>query len=251
MAASRSQPGILWTHNDSGDGPRLYATNLAGDHLGLYELEGVAAVDWEDIAIGPCPPSTDEEWCLYIADTGDNFENREHVEIHVLPEPTVGTSSEPHTAGPVHSLRASYSDRPRDAESIAVAPSGDLYLITKGRTPPIIVYLIPQAEIATARTVATVLDTLPIDASRGIFSQVTAAAISPSGALLAVRTYTQLHFFEIEEGLATAGPPCNIGLRQPQGEAVDFLGEETLVLTSETALGREGGISRVKCGIAR
>src|SRR6266568_6264490 len=30
VAVSRAYPGVLWTHNDSGDGPYLYATDLRG-----------------------------------------------------------------------------------------------------------------------------------------------------------------------------------------------------------------------------
>jgi len=28
VAVSHTYPGVLWTHNDSGDGPYLYATDL-------------------------------------------------------------------------------------------------------------------------------------------------------------------------------------------------------------------------------
>jgi hypothetical protein len=55
VAASRTHAGILWTHNDSGDGPNLYATDLHGTDRGAVRVPGAAAVDWEDIALGPCP----------------------------------------------------------------------------------------------------------------------------------------------------------------------------------------------------
>jgi hypothetical protein len=43
------------------------------------------------------------------------------------------------------------------------------------------------------------------------------------------------------------GQPCWLGTREPQGEAVDFLDDDTLVLTSESFLGRHGTIHRVRC----
>ncbi len=56
LAVSRTQPGVLWAHNDSGDAPMLYAIDLKGTAPG----EGRGArtpwrIDWEDIAAGPCP----------------------------------------------------------------------------------------------------------------------------------------------------------------------------------------------------
>ncbi len=80
---------------------------------------------------------------------------------------------------------------------------------------------------------------------------VTAAAISPSGRLLVVRTYTELFTFEIgNDGahhLSPLGPPCWLGMQQIQGESVDFLDEEWVVLTSEAAFGRPGTVARARC----
>ena len=33
LAISRTQPGVLWSHNDSGDGPTLYAIDMSGKLL--------------------------------------------------------------------------------------------------------------------------------------------------------------------------------------------------------------------------
>ena len=50
VATSRLQDGTFWTHNDSGNKPRLYAFRLDGTHLGSWNVEGVTAQDWEDMA---------------------------------------------------------------------------------------------------------------------------------------------------------------------------------------------------------
>ncbi|MCX6622811.1 MAG: hypothetical protein NTY38_17450, partial [Acidobacteria bacterium] len=75
IATSLRNPGIFWTHNDSGDGPYVYAFDKAGGNRGTFHLEGAKAVDWEDMAAGPCPraPATP---CLYLGDIGDNDRNR-------------------------------------------------------------------------------------------------------------------------------------------------------------------------------
>jgi hypothetical protein len=96
---------------------------------------------------------------------------------------------------------------------------------------------------------ADLVDTLPIKPARRFGNLVTAAAVSPSGNLLVVRTYTELYFFGLEDdgSWLEIGPPCWIGLRQPQGEAVDFIDELSVVLASESALGRRGGLAIATC----
>ena len=85
IAASRAHVGVLWTHNDSGDDAYVYATDLAGADRGVVRVRGARAVDWEDIALGPCP--TRRGTCLYIADTGDNEMARKSVVIYAVAEP--------------------------------------------------------------------------------------------------------------------------------------------------------------------
>jgi len=42
---SRKNAGVLWIHNDSGDGPRLFAVDRSGMLLGTYTLQGASADD--------------------------------------------------------------------------------------------------------------------------------------------------------------------------------------------------------------
>jgi len=254
VAVSRSQAGVLWTHNDSGDRARIYATNLQGDDLGQFRVRGADAEDWEDIALGPCPEDTNELECLYIADTGDNDGKRRRGVIYIVAEPTVSidtSDSEPRTER-AHELRITYSDGPHDIEALAVTPSGEVLLITKGSRGRILLFTIPASNTTKDSVRITAIDTLPIFPARRFGNLVTAAAVSPSGRRLVVRTYTQLYFFERQVGdhWQLASRPCWIGLRQPQGEAVDFLDEESVVLTTESALGKKAGLARAACPMA-
>ena len=54
VAASRSVPGRLWAHNDSGP-PVVVALNDRGTVTGRLRLSGAKVEDWEAIAVGPCP----------------------------------------------------------------------------------------------------------------------------------------------------------------------------------------------------
>src|SRR6266851_3364421 len=117
VAVSRAHPGVLWTHNDSGDGSYMYATDLTGADRGFVRIDGARAVDWEDIALGPCPVRRGA--CLYIADTGDNDRTRKSVVIYAVPEPDPpGKGKGPGRSAPGAALRIKYSGGPDDVEAI-------------------------------------------------------------------------------------------------------------------------------------
>src|ERR671919_653887 len=60
VAASRRTPGVFWAHNDSGD-PVLFALDRHGAVKGRVRATGASVDDWEDMAVGPCPPGS----CVY------------------------------------------------------------------------------------------------------------------------------------------------------------------------------------------
>jgi hypothetical protein len=259
IAISRTQPGVVWSHNDSGDGPMLYALDLKGKLLATVALADVIALDWEDMATGPCPGSNGAgRPCLYVADTGNNDRSRDVVTVHVVVEPTVegADPTRPLVTKP-QSFRFRYPNAPEDAEAIAVLPNGDVTIVTKGRTAIIGFFGMSAADVARAVLSGDVL-TAEYEGDTGIVPDqqlgrwVTSTAISPDGKTLAVKTYSEIYFYTPETGprgrrwrdLAT---PCFLGDTEPQGEAIDFLDDKTLLLTSETAQGRQGMMHRVQC----
>ncbi len=248
VAASRRHPGVLWTHNDGGDKPMLYVTNLSGADLGHFRLAGAQAEDWEDIALGPCPESGTA--CLYIADTGDNLERRRDVAIYIVEEPQElpPRGKRAREDLPARRMEVRYPDGSHDVEAMAVAPDGEILLINKGRRGRIRLYRIPAGATSSQSVTAETGDALDIVPQRTLGRLVTGAAISPSGRRLAVRTYTEIILFRLDgASVVREGEPCWLGLREPQGEAIDFLDEETLVLTSEARLGIPGMITKVRC----
>jgi hypothetical protein len=240
----------LWTHNDSGDEPLLYATDLSGAALGAFRIVGARAVDWEDVALGPCPG--EPRSCLYIADTGDNFESRPSVDLYIVPEPT----SLPSRADSLGTLtarrvRVHYADGPHDVEALAVSLDGEVLLISKGRTGSIGLYRLRTIPTDSASVLLERSERLAIVPQRSFGRLVTGAAISPSGRELVVRTYVDLVFYRLENGQLSDQAVCWLGMRELQGEGVDFLDDSTLVLTSESVAGRPGTVARVRCPIAR
>ena len=88
-AASRGQPGVIWTLNDSGNSPWVYAVDTAGRALGTFRVMGASNFDWETLTISPCPAGS----CLIIGDTGDNPELRPSVTLYRVPEPKIAASA--------------------------------------------------------------------------------------------------------------------------------------------------------------
>src|SRR4051794_22617147 len=124
LAASRLHPGIYWTHNDSDDGPYVYAVDgRTGKTVATLTLRGIGTPrDVEAVSVGPGNE-------IYLGDIGDNFGGRwPYVWIYKLPEPKVLKDQ---------TIRATqyvvkYADGPRDAESLLVHPkTGRVYIIDK------------------------------------------------------------------------------------------------------------------------
>ncbi len=134
VALSRRTPGVAWTHNDSGK-PIVYALSDKGAVLGSVRVTGAEVVNWEDIAVAPCPSGS----CLYIGDIGDNRASRSSITIYRTPEPVPNAKA----TDQVETMYAKYPDRPRDAEALVVLPKGDVFVVTKGEDGPSSVYRIP------------------------------------------------------------------------------------------------------------
>ena len=249
VAASRAHPGLLWTHNDSGDGPFIYATDTAGADFGRLRVAGATAIDWEDIALAPCP-QTDGS-CLYIADTGDNNEVRPTVTVYAVPEPARpdGPGDTSRLTAPATALRLSYPGGPSDVEALYAGADSALYLVTKGRSRGVRLLRVPRAAWNSASAAAQQVQELPIVPNQRVGRLVTGAAASPDGSRVVVRTYSELYIFSVGAGGVLAPDPvvCWLGLLEPQGEAVEYFEAATLVLTSEASRGITGTIYIARC----
>lgn len=250
VAVSRAHPGLLWTHNDSGDDAYVYATDLAGRDRGAVRVRGATAVDWEDITLAPCPAGRGT--CLYIADTGDNNHRRKFVVIYAVPEPAPPAPGGNTRSARAAALRLKYSGGPDDAEAVYVGPTdGAVYLVSKGRRGVVRLYRVPRSAWGSDTTVTvSPLQELPIKPFAALGRLVTGAAIRPDGRLVAVRTYTEIYFFvpNADGRLApSAQPVCNLTGLERQGEAIDFLDDSTLVLTSEAGSRTPASVHTVRC----
>jgi len=225
VAASRTNADVLWVNNDSGDSARIYTMSIQGRHLGVYNLVGAGAVDWEDIAIGPGPVEGQDY--VYAGDIGDNARQRSSVTVYRVAEPTVTTTQDPVTVDldEVDALPMQYpGPAVYDCEALLVDPvSGDLFLVTKDRAGENMAHVFRNPAPHTPDVMVTLelVDSIPIP------SQVTGGDVSPSGDGVLLRLYFQGYYWSRATGTnlweAFSGTACTVPLAiEPQGEAIAF-----------------------------
>jgi hypothetical protein len=265
LAVSRTNPGVVWSHNDSGNDPVLYALDLTGRLIGSVRVRNAANQDWEDMSAGSCPRAAGEAArqsvetvsCLYIGDIGDNLWWRRELTVYVVEEPLLGGAGELPDALRSRSFRFRYSRRPDDSEALAVDEQGDVVIVTKGLAGVPGFFRISADQVAQAlqsgETLTAVHEmNVPVRTDHDVARLVTGAAFSPDGRTLAVRTYHEVLFFRRSASATVrhwepAGAPCFLGDAEPQGEAIDYLSADTLLLTSERARGRAAHMHRLQC----
>jgi hypothetical protein len=248
LAASRQNPGLLWTHNDSGDTARLFAVQPDGTHAAEVDV-AADAVDWEDMARGPCEAGSDET-CLFIGDIGDNRRARERVVIYKLREPKLPDQRPASlSVDEVEAIWFRYPNGPRDAEALMVHPkTAELYVVEKNSNSDNLVFRIPHKAAPPEQPhTAEIAGHITVGRLPGLGTAVTAADFSPDGAEFTVRTYLMVYTFCIDDSFEAALKTRPVPSRPPvmvQGEAVAYDTDGAVLwLTSE---GRPAPLLRMK-----
>lgn len=218
VAASRQNPNVFWLHNDSGDRNVLYAMNHRGEHLGIYEIVGAGARDWEDIAAGPGPRRG--QHYLYIGDFGDNDAEYEIKYIYRVLEPAVRAIQQPVNIRlfGAETIAFVYPDGKRDAESLMVDPASlDIYVVSK-REARVRVYRLPYPQSTSSLNTAQLVALLP-------FTMAVAGDISPDGREILIKTYDAIYYWTRRPGQSIADalvvePVMLPYYLEPQGEAI-------------------------------
>jgi hypothetical protein len=110
----------LFTVNDSGDGPYVYAVDMrTGRTTAVLTYDDEEPTDAEALASGP-------GGALWVGDIGDNRRSRDSVRVHRLhPAERSGTV-------PAATFGLAYPDGPHNAETLLVNPrTGRLFVVTK------------------------------------------------------------------------------------------------------------------------
>ena len=232
LACSRKQPGVFWTHNDSGDYARLYAFDAKGKDLGSCLLADVQAFDFEDMASF----RQGEKNFLLIGDVGNNGLAVTVQILYLIEEPSIDPkqTAKVKRVPVVQVINYAYEDDHRNCEGLAVDPtSKTILLVTKEKTPQCYVYALAWPEkdpkrVFTARKIATLK-----------IPPATAMDVSPDGLRAVVLTYGNAYEYtrgKAEDWAAAfSRRPCEIVVPERlQGESICYGPDgKTLYLTSE------------------
>lgn len=237
ITASRLTPGVMWAHQDSGDGAQIYALDGSGAHLATFTVTGASAEDWEDMA------STVEDdgvaW-LYVADVGDNSHSRSEVTVWRFPEPVVDLAAPADGATAMaERIDLTWPLWPRNSETLLVDVANDeIVLVSKEGGG------VSDVMVAPATAGAHVLQPVgilqfgvpPLDGH----VQTTGGAVAPDGTGAVIRTYDSAFYWPVVPGDSVAdaivfGQPCEVTMPgEQQGEAIMFNRlSDTLGATSE------------------
>jgi hypothetical protein len=215
LASASWSDDVIYTHNDSGDSARFFAVDRTGATVGTYRLDGVRAIDWEDMARGL---DDDGKPALFLGDIGDNKASRKEIAVYRVPEP-----QGPDAALPWVRYRFRYADGPRDAEALLVDPhDGRLYIASKVLFGRGAMYAAPEVLSTTEVNVLEPVGEVP--------SLVTAGDFSPDGSQVALLTYGGVYV-----GPGVTGPFTRLtGVRLPQAEGLTYSRDgRSLLISSE------------------
>ncbi|MFB7469761.1 hypothetical protein [Kitasatospora sp. NPDC056184] len=210
LAASQRHPGVYWTHNDSDDGPYVYAVDSQGRTVATVTLRGVEPRDVEAISLGP-------DGRLYVGDLGDNLGGKwPEVWIYAFAEP-----AELHDQTvQVTRYKVRYEDGPRDAEALMVHPvTGRAYIASKKQGGGGLYQGPEQLSPSGVNTFRRIADA----------PWTTDGAFSPDGTRLVLRGYFSATLYRWKDGAPSGGESLSAPF-QRQGESVTFTADGRALL---------------------
>jgi hypothetical protein len=219
LAASKTNPGLMWTHNDSGNDANIF---LIDDQLNIKltcTLKGVDNRDWEDISVGPGP--VEGKSYVYIADIGDNFARHQYKYIYRFEEPAfVKSDSAAVEITKFDKITFQLPGPIKDTETLMVNPvTKNLYVISK-REEPVYVYELKYPQEISDTITADEIVSLPM-------TKAVAGCFSPDGKEILIKNYENIFYWKNTKGDAVAEvlktKPSVLQYRQePQGEAMTW-----------------------------
>ena len=241
LACSKQNTALLWTHNDSGHMPVIYAMSDKGEDLGTFFLEDVVSRDWEDMASF----KRDGQAYLLVADTGDNFKIFRAYTLSIFKEPELSTKVKS-ALSPLWQVKYRFPDNQSyDVEAVSVDVQRDKVILLTKRTPFAQVYEVPLGK----ETVSDIV----VAEKVGEFNEIvnpTAADMTADGNLLLVLTYGRVHLFDKQRTSATQPHVRYIkrkqvikykGLFQPEAMCLSA-DKQSIYVTSE----RKSGLIKIK-----
>ncbi len=215
LVESIQNPGLLWTHNDSGNAAEVFLIDKSTTIILTCKLKGVKNRDWEDIAVGPGPiPGKNY---VYVADIGDNFAQHGLKYIYRFEEPTLTPGIKEIEITQIDRITFQLSDKEKDTECLILDPSTkDLYVVSK-REKPVYVYQLKYPCSTTEKLTAISVLSLPL-------TQIVGGDFSADRNELVLKSYDEIYYWNIKDNETVINAlkvkPRKLTYKQePQGEA--------------------------------
>lgn len=217
LAASANNPGLLWAHNDSGNGPVVY---LVDENIKIKltcTIQGVKNRDWEDVTVGPGPVKGKNY--LYIGDIGDNDARHPFKYIYWFEEPDLNNQRGEIKITAFNTIVFRLEDGKKDAEALMINPkTKNLYIVSKRETP-VYLYELKYPFRAQDTLTAAKVTSLPL-------TQIVAASISADGKEILMKNYENIYYWNGKgksiENVLQEKPQILRYSEEPQGEAITF-----------------------------
>lgn len=235
LARSLHHSNCFWTHNDSGDGARLFLVDREGETQSEIQLDVPNPIDWEDMASF----NWDGEAYLAVGDIGGNAQPRKTVSVYLFPEPKVelnGKKKKKKVDVPI-TVEISIEGGITNFESMAVdASTNSILLVEKSNFGGRVFSILLDHKQGVQQVTGKVIGQVPI-------ALTTACDVSSDGHKMAIISYSVLYLYERVEkdgkwsswGDAIKKPTMKLRLpKLEQAEAVCFGPDgDRVFLTSE------------------
>jgi hypothetical protein len=222
LARSTYDRKLVWTHNDSGGGPQIFAVRKNGSTRGVLTLRGASSRDWEDMAAGP-------RHTLWIADIGDNGRRRDTISVYRVKEPRKVRSG----SVPAKRFDLRYPDGAHDAEGLLVRPkTGRILIVSKSRSGGAI-YRAPKKLSSRSVNRLTKVRSVPVS--------ITAAAFRRGGGF-ALCNHNFVYVYKSMKAAPRQYRKPEVG----QGESIEMTRNGKSVLLG--AEGRKSPVYRMRLG---
>jgi hypothetical protein len=217
IAASISNPGLLWIQNDSGNPAEIFLVDKELNVKLTVNFPRLVNRDWEDIAVGPGPDSSRNY--IYIGEIGDNFAQYQEKRIYRFEEPQVGKDAVL-SIDSVDIITVQLPKARKDTEALMIEPkTRDLFIVSK-RENPVVVYKIPFPQATDSTITADSVTTLP-------FGQICGGDFSGDGKEILLKNYQNVFYWKLKKNESVEQAFRREATilpyeEEPQGEAITF-----------------------------
>ncbi|KUG09504.1 hypothetical protein ASU33_17455 [Solirubrum puertoriconensis] len=218
------EAGTFYTHGDTrspGGGPSIYLVRENGQLVRRIELQGVQQQDWESV-------SQDTQGRLYIADCGNNGNDRQDLTIYRIDPKNLGTVSKIQFSYPDQKeFPPAKEERNFDVEA-SLWHNGRIYLFSRDRANDRTSKIYSLDANGPARQTAQRVGELTLP------GQVTDAALSPDGSRLVLLGREQIFVGAVSGSNFGEAKMQAVEMKGAgQTEGVVFIDNNTVLISSE------------------